>query len=148
LALNRNLAAAHALIGFAKLSFGPVEEAEAHYNEAFRLSPRDTSAYIWLASAGAAKFYVGSDEDAVALLRRSIVTNRNYPNAHFWLAGVLAQVGRLNEAQSAVASGLALNPAFTIRRYRKGVGSSDNPQSRAQSRRIIDGMRKAGVPEG
>src|SRR5215468_1234389 len=45
LALDRNLARAHALIGIAKLSIGRGEETEAHVQDALRLSPRDTFAY-------------------------------------------------------------------------------------------------------
>jgi tetratricopeptide (TPR) repeat protein len=146
LALDRNLAGAHAFIGVGELFIGRAEETEAHVNEAFRLSPRDTNAYWWLATAGFAKFFIGSDEEAVALLRRSIETNRNYPQAHFWLAAALAQLGRLNEARSEVASGLALDRSFTIRRYRTAV-RSDDPVVRAQRRRLIEGMRKAGIPE-
>jgi TolB-like protein/class 3 adenylate cyclase len=45
LALDRNLAAAHAMIGIAKRSAGRSEETESHVLEALRLSPRDTFAY-------------------------------------------------------------------------------------------------------
>ena len=48
LALDRNLAGAHALIGQNKLFIGRAEETEAHVLEALRLSPRDPWAYIWL----------------------------------------------------------------------------------------------------
>ena len=49
LALDRNMAGAHALIGQNKLFIGRAEETEAHVLEALRLSPRDPWAYIWLA---------------------------------------------------------------------------------------------------
>ena len=45
LELDRNLADAHAIIGFGKIFIGRAEETEAHIVEALRLSPRDTSAY-------------------------------------------------------------------------------------------------------
>ena len=95
LALDRNLAIAHADIGVAKIFLGRGEETEAHINEALRLSPRDTIANTWMHVAGQAKLYLGSDEEAVALFRRSIETNRNYPLAHFCLAAALAHLGRL-----------------------------------------------------
>ncbi len=41
LALDRNLADAHAFIGEARTYMGRAAETEAHINEAFRLSPRD-----------------------------------------------------------------------------------------------------------
>ena len=52
----------------------------------------------------------------------------------------------MSEAQAAVQAGLALNPTFTIRRFRAGA-FSDNPTFLAQRERVYDGMRKAGVPE-
>ena len=45
LALDRNLANAHAYIGRAKYLLGRGEETEAHVQEALRLSPRDTEAF-------------------------------------------------------------------------------------------------------
>ena len=148
MALDRNLAVANALIGNAKCLLGRAQEAEAHINEAFRLSPRDTYAYIWMGLAGWAKLLIGRDEEAVAWLRRSIEANRNNPLAHFWLAAALAHLGRLNDARAATEAGLATNPTFTISRYRTGASTvSENPTFLAQRERIHDGMRKAGVPE-
>jgi TolB-like protein len=48
LALDRNLAAAHAMIGLAKYFTGRAEETESHVLVALRLSPRDTDAYRWM----------------------------------------------------------------------------------------------------
>jgi tetratricopeptide (TPR) repeat protein len=146
LALDRNLAFAHGFIGIAKYSIGRGEETEAHVQEAIRLSPRDTSAYIWLGALGFAKLYLGADEEAVAWLRRAIDANRNFPLHHFCLAAALAHLGRLGEARSAVQAGLGLNSTFTISHFRASA-LSDNPTFLAQRERICEGMRKAGVPE-
>jgi tetratricopeptide (TPR) repeat protein len=147
LALDRNLAIAHAFIGAGKTFAGRAEETEAHVQEALRLSPRDSNAYHWMASVAAAKLNLGVDAEAVQWARRAIEANRNFPLAHLWLAAALAQLGRLDEARQAVQPGLALAPGFTIARYRAGV-QTDNPTYLAQRERIIEGMRKAGVPEG
>jgi tetratricopeptide (TPR) repeat protein len=147
LALDRNLAFAHASIGLAKVFLGRAEETESHVNEAFRLSPRDTFAHTWMYIAGLAKLLIGAYDDGVARYRRSIEMNRNYPLAHFQLAAALAHLGRLEEARSAVQAGLALDPTFTIRRFR-AAHRGDNPTFLAQRERIYEGMRKAGVPEG
>ena len=68
--------------------------------------------------AGFAKLQLDADAEAVAWLRRSIEANRNYSIAHFHLAAALALLGALDEARAAAQAGLALDPAFTIRRFR------------------------------
>ena len=149
LALDRNLASAHSIIGSGKVCIGRAEETEAHIGEALRLSPRDTSAHIWMGVAGLAKLHIGSYEQAVAWCRRAIEANRNYPQAYFWLAAALAQLGRLDEARSAVKAGLALNPAFSISRdLAARTARSDDRTYLAQLEPVFEGMRKAGLPEG
>jgi tetratricopeptide (TPR) repeat protein len=118
LALDRNLANAHSAIGFGKILVGRAEEAEVHIVQALRLSPRDTLAYVWMTHASMAKLHLGSWEQAVAWFRRGIEANRNYARAYFEMAAVLTRLGRIDEAQSAVKAGLALNPAYTISRAR------------------------------
>jgi tetratricopeptide (TPR) repeat protein len=121
-------------------------EAEGHIVEALRLSPRDIMAYHWMFLAGVAKLQLGSDEEAAAWERRSIDANRNFPLAHFYLAVALAHLGRSAEARAAVQTGMALDPTFTVSRWRS-IKMSDNPAFLAQRERIHDGLRKAGAPE-
>ena len=148
LALDRNLASAHAFIGYGKIYIGLAEETEAHIGEALRLSPRDTSAYIWMYAAGAAKNCLGSWEQAITWFRRAIEANRNYPIGYFGLAAALAQLNRLDEAHSAVKAGLALNPNFSISRARAlWTALADDPTYLAQIEPVLEAMRKAGVPE-
>jgi tetratricopeptide (TPR) repeat protein len=147
LALNRNLASAHAWIGIAKTYIGRPEETETHVHEALRLSPRDIRSYVWLQIVGVAKLCLNADREAVAWLRRSIEANRNHPTAHFSFAAALGLIGALDEARTAAKAGLALNPDFTIRRFRAGA-FSDNPIYLATRERVYEGMRIAGVPEG
>ncbi len=148
LALDRNLAAAHALIGFGKIFIGRAEETEAHVAEALRLSPRDTMAYTWMNMAGLAKLHLGLYEQAVKWLRRAIEANRNYPTAYFNLAAALAQLARPDEAQPAVKAGLALDPTYTISRARAArTARTDDPTYLAQLKPIFEGLSKAGVPE-
>ena len=145
--LDRNLATAHAFIGYAKYALGHSEETEAHVQEALRISPRDIFAYQWMTFAGVAKMLLHSDADAVAWLRRGIEANRNFPVAHLFLAAVLALLGELEQARAAAQAGLVGNPSFTIRIYRTNA-VSDNPTYLTGRERICEGMRLAGVPEG
>ena len=146
LALDRNMAGAHSLIGQNKLFIGRAEESEAHVLEALRLSPRDPWAYIWLLTAGFAACLLGRNEEAASWFRRSIEANRNFALCHFIYGTVLANIGRMDEARSELAAGLALDPGFTIANFQSAV-SSDNLVYLEQRARIIDDMRRAGIPE-
>jgi tetratricopeptide (TPR) repeat protein len=145
LVLDRNLADAHAFIGLAKHFLGRGVETETHINEALRLSPHDPSAFRWMLFAGFAKLHLGADAEAVAWLRRGIEANRNYSITHFALAAALALVGAWDEARAAVQAGLALEPDFTIRRFR-AITPSHDPTFLAKRERVYEGMGLAGVP--
>jgi tetratricopeptide (TPR) repeat protein len=148
LTLDRNLVSAHALVGFGKIFDGRPEETEAHIVEALRLSPRDTMASLWMTYAGIAKNNLGFCDQAVAWCRRAIEANRNYPHSHFVLGSALARLGRLDEARPPVKAGLALNPSFTISRARTfWTAMSDEPAFLAAVEPVLQGMRRAGVPE-
>jgi TolB-like protein/class 3 adenylate cyclase len=147
LALNPNLASAHALIGLAKLFDGHPEETESHELEALRVSPHDTEADVWIAYTALAKRYLGDYAGALSLYRRAKELNPNYPTGRFNMAATLVELGRLDEARAEAQAGLSLNPGFTLRRYRDGA-QSDNPVFLKGRERIIEDMRKAGVPEG
>jgi TolB-like protein/Tfp pilus assembly protein PilF len=146
LAIDPNLAGARASVGFACIFDGRAEETEAHVLEALRLSPRDTFISRWFLHAGGAKACLGKHEDALPWLRKSIDANRNTPWAFFYLAACLAHLGRLDEAREEVKAGLAVDPKFTLSRFRVGT-ESDNTVYLAQRDRLAEGMRMAGVPE-
>jgi hypothetical protein len=102
--------------------------------------------------AGLSKLHLGIYALAVALCRRAIEANRNFPAANFNLAVGLAELGRLDEARSAVKAGLALNPTYTISRTRAVYtsGSDDptfltslSPLSRACARGSLSNDRHA-----
>jgi tetratricopeptide (TPR) repeat protein len=147
LALDRNLADAHAEIGLARHLMGQGEKTEAHVNKALRISPRDISAHRWLALVGISKLQILADAKALGWFQRSIELNRNYPLAHFWLATALALLGLPGQASAAAKAGLSLDPTFTVRRFRENA-ASDNPTFLARRRRVYEGMRLAGIPEG
>ena len=115
--------------------------------QALRLSPRDTLVYIWSLFVGLAKLWLGADAEAIVWLRRSLEDNRNHPGAHFNLAAALALVGELDEARSTAQAGLALNPGFTICRYRTYV-PGNHPLYVAGRERVYEALRLAGLPEG
>ena len=52
----------------------------------------------------------------------------------------------MKEARAEAQAGFALNPTFTISRFRNGA-ESDNPIFLKQRRNICEGPRKAGIPQ-
>jgi tetratricopeptide (TPR) repeat protein len=103
---------------------------------------------VWMTIAGAAKRHLGVWEEAVAWFRRAIEANRNLPQSHFELAAALTQLGRLDGARSAVKSGLMLDPNYSVARARAfWTLESDDPTYLAQLEPILEGLRKAGLPE-
>jgi TolB-like protein len=148
LTLDRNLADAHGFLGLGKHALGRDEEVEGHIQEALRLSPRDTRAFLWFMIVGMAKLHGTADLEALDWLRRSIEANPNFALSHFHLAGALAMMGDLQEARCSADAGLALDPDFTIRRYRMNAWARGNPVWLARRERFYEGMRMAGVPQG
>ena len=140
LELDRNLAHAHGFIGLAKTYIGRALETEGHVHEALRL-------HLWMMFVGAANLHLGADAEALAWRRRGLEVNRNHSLSHFQHAAALASIGHMNEAGAAMQAGLALDPNFTLRRFRVNV-PNDNPTYLAGARRIYEAMRLAGVPEG
>ncbi|MFX5252929.1 hypothetical protein ABTD06_19460, partial [Acinetobacter baumannii] len=66
--------------------------------------------------------------------------NPYFSSTYRCLASAFAHRGRDAEAREAVASLLELDPGFTISAWLARGGQ-------ANSRRMIEGLRKAGVPE-
>jgi TolB-like protein/class 3 adenylate cyclase len=147
LAIDRNLAAAHAYIGLAHNFVGRGEESAGHIEDALRLSPRDKAVYLWRTFNGSVKVFLAKGEEAVGELRRAIEVNRNFAAAHFYLAVALAELGRFDEARLETREGLSIDPAFTIRRYRADA-PSDNPVFLSRRKQIYEIMRRVGIPKG
>jgi TolB-like protein/class 3 adenylate cyclase/tetratricopeptide (TPR) repeat protein len=148
LALDRNLANAHAFIGYAKILLCRGAETELHVNEALRLSPRDVMAYSWMLYVGLAKFQIEAYPEAVAWFRRSIEANPNYPIVPHNLAAALAKVGDMSNARAVMKTAMVLNPRFTISRVRAiTITISDNPIYIAGRERFFEALRLLGAPE-
>jgi tetratricopeptide (TPR) repeat protein len=60
-----------------------------------------------------------------------------------YLAACYAQLGRLDEARTKATEALKREPCFTLRRY----AVVDSYKSRADLDHMIEGLRKAGLPE-
>ena len=148
LAIDPNLAHAHGIIGMRKAYLGHPADTEGHVEAALRLSPGDAMGHYWLMFVGVAKIYLGRPEEAAEWLLRSMRANRNNPLSHVFLTAVLVLLDKPEEAKAAANAVLALNPKFTIDGLRSFFAFFyDIPINNAGREHIVEGLRKAGLPE-
>jgi adenylate cyclase len=145
IAIDRNLAAAYGLIGSIEIRVGRSEEAFAPLETAIRLSPRDPLLNIWYFYICHAHTHLGQLDEAITWCRKSIAISP------FWIAYIdlisaYGWKGRTEEARAAIAELNKLMPNYTVTRW-ANEGFSDNPIFLAQYQRIVEGLRKAGLPE-
>jgi adenylate cyclase len=138
--LNPSFAAAHVLLGQMYLYRGRPEETIALAEQGIRLSPSDPRLFIWLPALAGAHYQLGHYARAVEIGRRSWTLNRNWPAGLTYVVAGLSQLGRIEEAQTALADlrGVDPNLAFvqaTLRRLYDDQAGIDH---------ILDGLRKAG----
>ena len=145
LRLNPNLAVAEAMLGFAYSWKGEYDHAAEHAEKAVRLSPRDTYS-LGSFSYAVAEFGAGHYEQAADWARKVTEDTPDVPAGWRYLAASLAHMKKLDEAKLA-AERLRKMPlhgslADTVRIYsRLPLASADFAD------RVIEGLRRAGLPE-
>ena len=138
--LNPSFAAAHVLLGQMYLYAGRREEAIERAEKGIRLSPTDPRLFIWLPALAGAHYQMRHYAEAVEAGRRSWSLNRNWPTGLRYVVAGLAQLGRIEEAQSALGDLKLMdaNLEFTASMFRR---TWPDP---ADVDHILDGLRKAG----
>jgi len=138
--LNPSFAAAHVLLGQMYLYAGRREEAIERAEKGIRLSPTDPRLFIWLPALAGAHYQMRRYAEAVEAGRRSWSLNRNWPTGLRYVVAGLAQLGRIEEAQSALGDLKLMdaNLEFTASMFRR---TWPDP---ADVDHILDGLRKAG----
>ena len=138
--LNPSFAAAHVLLGQMYLYAGRREEAIERAEKGIRLSPGDPRLYIWLVALAGANYQMRHYQEAVEAGRRSWSLNRNYPHGLRYVVAGLAQLGRIEEAQAALAELKPLdgNLKFSASVYRRAWLDP------ADVDHLLEGLRKAG----
>ncbi len=147
IALDPNNANAHAYIGFLKVYRGRAADGFAEVETAFRLSPRDPSAPWWQFYLCVLHNHLEQWEQAIPCCEKSIA---GIPQAFFpyvELAAAQAWAGHDMEAKETVAQLQKVQPGYTVQTW-AGRHLSDDPTYKAQYQRIVEGLRKAGLPEG
>jgi adenylate cyclase len=139
-ALNPNAALAWGERGWTYQRAKQSEEAIRSFERAIRLSPFDPLLPSRLTGMGIAFIDLGRFDEAVAMAKKALSQNQTFRAAYRCLAAALAHLGRDAEARKTVAQFLEMDPHFRISEYVARSGQW-------QAQMLIDGLRKAGLPE-
>ncbi len=170
--LDDNDGICHSFLGQICLSRKSFDHAEQHTEKSIRLNPNDANLIAFQALFCA---FVGRPADALDRVDMALRLNPSPPNwywafrglalyglrryaeaaaalerqtarpywDHCWLAACYAQSGHAAEARAHAAEALKMSPGFTLRRYAATEWFKDP----AALDHLIEGMRKAGLPE-
>ncbi len=150
LALDPDVAEAYGGVGATYGDIGQYEKAIEFFDKAIRLSPQQTQELaIWCHGKGVAYFGLQQYDQAIEWARRSIAINPNFASALGILAASLGLTGHEAEARNAEQRRAALSKIKNIAVLNKAFAPppSADPRTRATFDRIIEGLRKAGMPE-
>ena len=109
--------------------------------KAIRLCPVSPSWFLWV--LGTACRLTGQPDRAIGAFEAAIKRTADYLPPHVGLVSTLGEIGRQEDAKASAFEILRLDPDFSIKKYMRGL-SYRNP---ADSERIAEGLRRAGLPE-
>jgi adenylate cyclase len=137
--LDPNAAYGYYAMALAEAWLERCEQSNEHIKQAFALSPRDPIfGGLWHWMLGVSEGCLGRLDAAIGEFKRAIDAGYRTYLPYAYLAGAEAAKGNDAEAKSALAEARRVNPRLTIKSLReKEPGASI----------VIDGLRKAGLPE-
>jgi TolB-like protein/Tfp pilus assembly protein PilF len=148
IAFDRNTSKAYGDNGFYKMYLGRSEEGIADLETAFRLSPHDPANAIYQYDLCLLNNALGRWERAIEFCIKSIASDPELTDSLIQLAAANAWAGHDKEARDAVARLQKARAGITIQKnYPQLDLWTDNPTFKAQWARIVEGLRKAGLPD-
>ena len=142
-----NNAGAHANGSYWNMFLGRSEDGFAGVEKALRLSPRDPFVWVWRHYICHLHAHLAQWEQAIESCGKSIASNPQNWYSLVDLTAADAWAGRDKEAKEAAAQLQEAYPGFTVQTW-AGIHYTDDPTFNAQYQRIVEGLRKAGLPEG
>jgi TolB-like protein len=139
--LNPSSAAAHCYLSHGLAFAGQDREAIAHGENAIRLSPLDPEMAMFLGGIAVAHYTAGRYAEAVRCSHELLRLRPGFQGAQRLRCASLAQVGRIDEARSFLATVRREQPEISIDWIRASVPY----QTSELMERFLDGMRKAGL---
>jgi tetratricopeptide (TPR) repeat protein len=138
-------------MGLNQLYLGATQQAVEWFRRADGVAPCDAERWTWLQGLGRALMQLGHDSEAVTALRTAMDSNPLYRRGRALLASAEALAGDLAAARLHMAEYMTLEPDMTVRRFtqqRSSVPPDAVSQTyRRQGERILEGLRRAGMPD-
>jgi TolB-like protein len=141
LAINPNLASAWFSSGWLRLWIGEPDVAIKHLAHFQRMSPLDPKMPAAQSASAFAHVFAGRYEEALSLAEQALQQSPNLLVALRASAITNALTGRIERAQKIIARMLQINPTLNL----KHAIPFRRPQDAAI---FLEGMRRAGLPEG
>ena len=107
------------------------------------LGPLDPSFFMYLMVAGWSQLFAGHPGKALDLLGRSASLYPDWDSTYWGLIPAYVQLDRAPDARAVLPKLLSLAPGLTISRLRRLLPF----RRQEEMEMILDGMRKAGLPE-
>jgi TolB-like protein len=142
--LNPSFALGHAGLGYALACGGQPQRGLEALEQAHRLSPRDPFLAIYAPTVRyMALFALGQYEEAIAVCRATAALHPHHVGAWRLMTVSLGLLGRIDEAKSALAHTLTLQPDLSQAHVVNDTVFAD-PADRS---RFLEGLRKAGLKD-
>jgi adenylate cyclase len=141
IALDPNFAPSYATLGLILHYAGRSAESLDLIAKSMRLDPHYPDMFLHF--VGQAYFGLGQYEQAAAALKRRIVRNPHTDASRVLLAACYGQLGQAEAARAEWREALKINPAYSLEQRRRILPYKDP----ADFERVVEGLRKAGLPE-
>ena len=142
LALNPSFALGRMVFGWALCRAGEFDEAVKQTARALRMSPVDSFSGFYTSIHGLALLSAHRFEEALPHLRASVAALANFPGHYNTLISCCGHLGLTQEAQDFIAIREHMGPPLRLSVL--GTAISDKFVNKDV---LLDGLRKAGVPE-
>jgi DNA-binding winged helix-turn-helix (wHTH) protein/TolB-like protein len=146
LRLSSSYAPAYGLLAQSLERSGRHDEARAHCDKAFELSPLEPLRVIWHFVRAEASLATGDPQSALHESQRGMAVNPTY--GQLYLAGAIAawRLGALEQAREWIDT-LRQHPAFcSLEAVRATLVRTFDPACTAQLDQLLDTLREAGLP--
>jgi adenylate cyclase len=144
IALGPNDSENHAIVAVTMQNIGDGEAVVTLIKQAMRLDPHYPSWYLYRLGVGYR--LLGQYEESAAALEKLLAQSKargiGNDRPYLYLATTYSMMGREEEARALVAKALEINPKGTCESWRKRFLYKDP----AHTERILDALRKAGLP--